>query len=136
LKQFGVEIVKMAPLEQMAVKRKARALFDARKVNLKLGENVAKLEMAVSGQPGLPPHVPLLLKLFDDGSNQTKILKVTSSHRAEDLAALVSNALGRDLLLQLHTSPTAIGDLNPETLLEAHSSICRGEQKCLILLAM
>jgi hypothetical protein len=136
LKQFGANLAQLPPIEQVGIKRKVRSLYDARKKNIKLSLNVAKLEMVEAQKPGLPTHVPIFLKIYDDSTSRNSILKVTSNASAEELTQLAQRTLQKEPLLRIQISPTKTSVLSPESLLEAHSSICSGEQQCLILLAM
>lgn len=133
---LGIELSKLTPVEQLSSLRKARAICVAKNINVKLGDEIAKLEMLHAGVPGLPPDIPLLVKLYDDRTNRTIMLKTTASATVDGLAELVCKALSESRLLSVYTSRTKISILTPETLLEAQSSICRGEQSCLMVLAM
>jgi hypothetical protein len=76
------------------------------------------------------------LRVYEDSNGVTRILRITSDHRAEDIAALTCAALGGRRLLNIHVSASKAVLLNNESLLEAHASICAGAVAALILLAL
>jgi hypothetical protein len=94
------------------------------------------MEMVAAGEVGLPPNSPLLLKVFEDETGRTQILKVTSSHGADDIADRVREVIKREALLCLHISRVKIAPLNESSLQLAHGSICTGEQAALVILAL
>jgi hypothetical protein len=136
LEQLGVSLEGLTVVEQMATKRKVRTFYNARVENQKLDEKLGRLEMIASGKLGLPEGTPLLLKLYDDVTKRTRILRVSSNHSAADLAALAGRACRANAILNVQTSPTSVSVLTKNSLLDAHTSICRGEQGNLVILVL
>jgi hypothetical protein len=136
LQQLNISIDGLQAMEQMATNRKVRMLYNARVENQKLDEKMGRLEMIASGRPGLPPRTPLLLKLYDDVTKMTRILKVSSFLSADELTALAKQSCRGNAIIKVQTSPTNVAALKPRSLLEAHSSICKGEQANLVILVL
>jgi hypothetical protein len=136
LAQLEIDISNMAPFEQSATTIKAKRLYRAKVENRKLMDKVNCLEWVAAGEPGLPPGVKILLKLYEDRTARTRIMKVISDHSAAELETFVRRMLGRNIRLNLHTSPGTIEKLNDETLNQAHTSICVGEMSSLIIVAL
>jgi hypothetical protein len=136
LRELPIDITGLRPFEQEAAKRKAKRYWSLRDENNKLQDRIAKMEMVAAGDVGLPPNSPLLLKLFDDATGRTQILKLTSNHGADDIAETVREVVEREALLCVYISRAKAAQLNEDNLLLAHGSICTGEQAALVILAL
>jgi predicted transcriptional regulator len=135
-RELGIDVSKLSAMEQLAAKRKVRRFYIARLENAKIEQRLLRLEMIQAGTPGLPPHTLILLKLYNDETKETKILKVSSDDSADDLTALANRTIGTSSLLNVQTSPDTIAPLCPEELIEAHTSICKREQTSLVIVAL
>jgi HEAT repeat protein len=136
LKQLGIKLDTLRAVEQIVTKRKVRAFYNARIENQKLERKLQQLEMIASGRLGLPEGFPILLKLYDDVTARTRILKVSSNHSTEELVEIAAQSCRRRAILNVQTSPTSVTALTADSLLKAHTSICRGEQANLMILAL
>jgi hypothetical protein len=136
LSELKIDVEKLGPFELRATLMKVRRLGQMRGQNDRLFSQVSRLEQIRAGVAGLPPGVPILMKLFDEDTSRTVIHKVTSDYTSDEIADTARDLLNRPAMLSVHVSPTRTEALTPESLRDAHSSICKEEQKALIIRAL
>jgi hypothetical protein len=136
LSQLSIRIMGLASEERKIARKKLRALSKARAENLKLEDQVARLETIAAGKRGLPPGTRVILKLYNDATKQTLILKVNSSESVDHVRTLAARKLGRLPLLSVQISDSHISLLTATTLIEAYTQICRGVMETLTIIAL
>ena len=134
--KLQIDISKLNPVEQTAAKMRIRRIQAMKDQNDKLEETVQKMSGMLLGQCELPPNTPLLLKVFDDSTKSTKILKANSSNTASEIETIVVSSLKRPAVLSLQTKINQKRDLTDESLCEARKSIFVGELRSLIVIAL
>ena len=133
---LNIDISKLLPVEQAAAKMRVRRIWVMKDQNDKLEETVNKMAGMLHGKCELPPNTPLLLKVFDDATKTTKILKANSSNTAREIEIIVKSFLRRAAVFSLQTKINQKGDLTDANLDEARKSIFYGELRSLIVIAL
>jgi hypothetical protein len=134
--KIGIDLGKMAPFEQMAVKMKLKRLSQLEEQNQKLEELIYKRHGMLEGTDMIPPDTPLLVKLFDDINKETTILRITSSDTADQVTAAVAAAIGRYCLLSIQTKKGRKAELTDENLQVAQKYMAMNDEPALFVLAL
>jgi hypothetical protein len=135
LARLGINLEKMTPGEQMAMKMKLKRVLGHAQENRKLEEEVFRLHGILEGTSLIPPNTPLLVKIFDDINKETTILRISSSDSADKVADSITDAIGRFGLL-LITSHGKNLELNDENLQQEQQALGMGEASAMVILAL
>ena len=133
---LNIDISHLLPFEQAASTMKLKRIWAMKENNDKLEEKVAILAGLLEGSCELPADTPLLMKVFDDATKTTKILKVSSSNTAQEIGEMITGLLKRPAVLSIQVNGTNKGNLSDDTLRDAHRSILRGETRRLTVSAL
>ena len=136
-KQLCIDVSRMNPFEMNATKHKCQRLWQNSYDNNKLEQTVKKMEALISGNFDPPADTNFLLKVFDDNSRHTKLTRLSSNAKLEEVIEKANNILGRtDAIL---TIAVGIGDQRPleeENLRDAMRNVYKGEMRCLTINAL
>jgi hypothetical protein len=135
-RELRIDISKLKDVEKTGTRMKAKRIVATRKQIAEAADKVARLERMIAGNFELLPHTPLLLKLFDDATKATTILRVTSDDDAEVLAALIAKRILRPTMLTIQLGAKRTASLTQTSLAEAHAGICKGELRALVIVAL
>jgi hypothetical protein len=136
LTDLGIDVSLLSPFETAATMIKARRLNQMRDQNHRLLAQVSRLEQVRAGVGGLPPNTPVLMKLCDEDARQTRILRVNSDNTADEIREMVTEVVGRSVVLSVRVSPARRDAFTQESLREAYGSICKQELTALMVIAM
>jgi hypothetical protein len=91
---IGIDLSALTPFESRAAQMKLRRLMQLTDENTQLDATLQQKLVQASGI--VPPDVPYFIKVFDDASQETRIIKVTTSVSVEELRTLISTRLERE----------------------------------------
>ncbi|KAH0789971.1 Kelch motif family protein [Histomonas meleagridis] len=120
---LNIDASKMIPLEEVATRRKLKRLWTACLENQELEKEIEWYNMILSNKGILPKDTMLILKIFDDANQTTKIRNITAEDSADKIREIVLGEIKRDAVLYLNTGQTKKKELSQQSLQEAHRSI-------------
>jgi hypothetical protein len=126
----------LTPFESRAASVKVKRLLVLREQNSRLQAQVSRFEQIQRGAGGMPPNTTLLMKVFDEDTSQTQIVRINSDYGVDEIAAIAGAVLRRAAMLLVHISPSKAEQLTPESLHEGYGSVCREEQPGLVVRAI
>jgi hypothetical protein len=134
--RIGIDVSKMAPFEQVAIKMKLKRLQQLSEQNRKLEDEIFKLHGILEGTAVIPPNTPLLVKIFDDLNKETTILRISSSDSADKVETSILDTLGRFALLFIQAHGGANMEFNDENLQKEQQALGMGEESAMVVLAL
>jgi hypothetical protein len=136
LARIGIDLSKMAPFEQVALKMKIKRLQVLEEQNRKLNDEIFKLHGILEGTSVIPPDTPLLVKVFDDVNKDTKILRISSSDSADAVSDSIAEAIDRFGLFLIQTPTGKKLELNDDNLQQEQQTLGMGEESAMVILAL
>ncbi|KAH0801887.1 Kelch motif family protein [Histomonas meleagridis] len=120
---LNIDASKMIPFEEVAARRKLRRLWAMYIENEELEREIEWYNMILTKKGKLPKGTNLILKIFDDVNQSTKIKFITSDNNVDEIRKIVLDEIQRDAVLYLNTGQTKRKELSQKSLEEAHRSI-------------
>lgn len=134
---LGIDVSKLNVFQQRAASMKALKLWQRQGENDELAAAIGRYSGLLSGHCDPPPGTPILLKVFDDATRRTRLLKIDASADVAHIAGLVGETVGRaDSILTVSIGGGGQAELHADSLKEALRSVYKGEMHCLTVSAL
>jgi hypothetical protein len=130
---LNMDLDGLLPFEQVAARMKLKRLWQLEESNRQIEEEIAQKSASRSGK--LPDDLPVFLKLFDDVTQFSVILKVDSRDNAAELERIIAEKLNRGVLLSIATQTSKVADFNDENLEKAKTMVAVKEAMVLSVCA-
>lgn len=131
-----IDISSLNMFEQRATAMKCRRLWTIHQANLENELKIAKMEMVLSGDLSDMPAAPILMKVYDDSTDMTRIKKINTKDTFEHINSVIRETVGRDCMASVMVSEGVMREMDVMSVKEAYKSIFRGEMHCLFVNAI
>jgi len=135
--QIGISTSELNPLQQRATCIKAQNLWKAIQKNDEEEAKVKRMEAFASGNFDPPENTPMLLKVFDETNNASKIRKVNTSQSFSTIIETVFELIGgKEAILSVSVGRGQMKSFDEESLKEAFRCVFKGEMRCVTVSSM
>ncbi|OHT06097.1 hypothetical protein TRFO_26021 [Tritrichomonas foetus] len=134
--EIGIDLSGLSQLEKSIKMMAVKKYLILKKKNDEEEMKVRKLELILSGNLDNIPKFSLLMKVFDDRTQETKISKITSDMTTTQIANIVSSVTKREAMLSVMVDNNTFEDFNKETLNKAFKNVFLGEIRTLYVSAI
>jgi hypothetical protein len=130
---LNVELDLLMPFEQVAAKMKLKRLWQVTEANHQIEEEIAQKQALISGC--LPPGTPVFVKVLDDLTQNSTVLRVDAGEAAADLEHIITAMLRRNVVLSIQTRESKVAPFNDNNLRDAQGIIASKEALALTICA-
>ena len=131
-----IDIRGLNMFEQRATTMKCRRIWSIHQSNMDMELKIAKMEVILSGDFSSMPSVPILMKVYDDSTDTTRIKKINTSDSFDHIHAVIKDTIGRDCMASVMVSEGVMREMDTNSLKEAYKSIFKGEMHSLFVNAI
>ncbi|EAX95488.1 Kelch motif family protein [Trichomonas vaginalis G3] len=136
-RELGIDVSSLNIFEQNATKIKSSKLWQKSYENNELSGKVAKLENLLTGNSDPPEGMTFLVKVFDDNMRTSKIMRISTATKLDDVLAKVDEILQKnDAILTIAIGKGRTQPLSQESLYDAMRNVYKGLTRCITINAI
>ena len=125
--KLNIDISHLNPILQNSTKMKLKRLNSLIIENNALESKESKMKVLLAGNFDDLPDLPIMLKVYDDKTRETKIKKISTASSYQTVVQNVHELINRDAILSVNLSDGVQTELSPVTLKSLFASFYKGE---------